>query len=84
MAAITATLNNINGVLTGGGSSQLGYLLGENAFLTAQNNTAYGGSSAASQFIISTDALGNPIAPYVDWTNVNADLAQLNRLLPGR
>ena len=57
MDAITASLNSINSILTGGSSSQLGYLLGENAFLSAQNSAAYGGS-AGGQFIISPTSSG--------------------------
>lgn len=63
---------------------QVGHLLNHDVpFLSGEYNYLQGVNStdfSSAQFIVTQDALGNAVTPYIDWPTVNADLAQLNQL----
>ena len=52
------------------------YLSGEYSFIQDQNSNTFGNS----QFVVTQDAQGNPVTPFIDWATVNADLGQLQQM----
>ena len=54
-------------------NKKIPYLSGEYGYIQDQNSNMFGNAN----LVVTQDAQGNPVTPFIDWATVNADLGQL-------